>query len=151
MVCVSVSYNPQGPGFVEGVAGNAVAKQNCAVFGYLSPLRQRLSLALLGFFSQPLDKLPGIISCQWLLVWVQEVTPLFARRNEMCPANATCLFKQKLMVFPRMLRKSAFLAASRILSLRRMLRSLKRESCPVASAVKMLILPAGLTVMCRVA
>jgi len=67
--------------------------------------------------------------------------------KEMCPANATCLFKQKLIVFPLMLWKSAFLAASRILSVRSILRSLKRESCPLASAVNVSALPEGVIVM----
>ena len=125
MVCVRMSHNPQRPCFIKSVAGNTVAQQNCAVFGYLSPCRQLFSL-LPSVFSAS----HSISSCGLSVSIVTRMGPngdsAVSSEKEMCPANATCLFRQKLMVFPLMLRKSAFLAASRILSLRSILRSLIR-------------------------
>src|ERR1035437_1497585 len=67
--------------------------------------------------------------------------------KETCPANATCLFKQKEIMFPLVDLKRSFLEASRILSLRSILRRLKSESCPLATAVNVLHLMEGLIVM----
>ncbi len=58
--------------------------------------------------------------------------------KEMCPAKATCLFRQKLMVFASYAVEKGFSGgvANPVVSSR--LRNLKRESCPDASAVKTL-------------
>jgi len=63
--------------------------------------------------------------------------------KDMCPAYATCLFRQKFMVFPLSPSNRAFLAALRMRSLRSRFCSFVRDSIPFACAVSIAPLHIG--------